>query len=68
MDRIVTWLSPLTLSGKIVRLEPLAQAHHDDLVEAVRDGALSTLWYTHVPAPDAVRGEIDRRWGFSNRA
>ena len=57
----MTWLSPLTLSGKIARLEPLAQAHHDDLAEAVRDGALWTLWYTHVPAPDAVRGEIDRR-------
>ena len=40
---------------------PLDHAHHDDLVEAVNDGKLWTLWYTSVPAPDRLRAEIDRR-------
>jgi len=60
----MTWVSPLTLSGSIVRLEPLAQVHHDDLVEAVRDGELWNLWYTSVPAPAGMREEIGRRLGL----
>ena len=35
--------------------------HHDDLVEATRDGALWTLWYTSVPSPESMAGEIARR-------
>lgn len=57
----MSWLEPVTLRGAGVRLEPLAEAHHDDLVEAVRDGALWTLWYTSVPRPEDVLTEIRRR-------
>lgn len=57
----MTWVAPLTLSGKIACLVPLAQSHHDELLEAVRDGELWTLWYTFVPRPDNIRAEIDRR-------
>jgi RimJ/RimL family protein N-acetyltransferase len=57
----MSWLEPVTLRGAGVRLEPLAEAHHDDLVEAVRDGALWTLWYTSVPRPEDVFAEIRRR-------
>jgi N-acetyltransferase len=57
----VTWLSPLSLSGKIARLEPLAPIHHDELVAAVRDGELWNLWYTFIPRPAAMRAEIDKR-------
>jgi RimJ/RimL family protein N-acetyltransferase len=55
------WLSPVTLSGHHATLEPLSQKHHDDLVDAVKDGALWQLWYTSVPKPEAMRAEIDRR-------
>jgi RimJ/RimL family protein N-acetyltransferase len=55
------WLSPVTLTGHHATLKSLTQEHHDDLVEAVKDGELWRLWYTSVPAPDRMRSEIDRR-------
>lgn len=55
------WATPLTLQGSHVRLEPLTHAHHDALIEAVRDGELWKHWYTSVPSPEAMRAEIDRR-------
>jgi RimJ/RimL family protein N-acetyltransferase len=51
----------VTLSGKHATLVPLTQAHHDDLVAAVKDGELWGLWYTGVPTPEKVGAEIDRR-------
>ena len=57
----MTFLEPLTLTGRHVILEPLAEEHHDGLVEAARDGELWKLWYTSVPAPEAMAGEIRRR-------
>jgi RimJ/RimL family protein N-acetyltransferase len=57
----VTPIQPITLTGKVVVLEPLAHSHHDGLVEAARDGELWKLWYTNVPAPDRMAAEIDRR-------
>jgi RimJ/RimL family protein N-acetyltransferase len=57
-------LEPITLQGTQVRLEPLSQAHHDQLVEATRDGELWKYWYTSVPAPETMRLEIDRRLGL----
>ncbi len=35
--------------------------HHDDLIAAVSDGQLWTLWYTTVPAPETMATEIERR-------
>ncbi len=58
------WLEPLTLSGQFARLEPLSHAHHEGLVEAVKDGELWKLWYTSVPAPVNMTKEIDRRLGL----
>ena len=55
------WLQPVTLQSQHVNLEPLDQRHFDDLVEAVKDGALWTLWYTWVPSPKTMRADIDRR-------
>jgi N-acetyltransferase len=57
----MSWLSPVTLRGSHVSLEPLSCDHHDDLVEAVTDGELWNLWYTSVPKPDGVHAEIERR-------
>ena len=54
----------VTLSGRHASLEPLAAAHHDDLLEAVRDGKLWKLWYTSIPAPEGMRAEIERRLGL----
>lgn len=61
------WPAPFTVEGAHVRVEPLTQAHHDDLVEAAADGELHRLWYTTVPAPDGVRAEIERRLALQAR-
>ena len=57
----MTWLQPITLTSAHVTLEPLAERHRVDLIEAVRDGELWKLWYTNVPDPDGMSAEIDRR-------
>jgi RimJ/RimL family protein N-acetyltransferase len=51
----------VSLHGRHVSLVPLAHSHHDDLVDAVKDGELWTLWYTKIPTPEEMRAEIDRR-------
>ena len=51
----------VVLTGDLVVLEQLAPAHHDELVAAASDGRLWELWYTSVPAPEAMGAEIDRR-------
>ena len=51
----------VSLHGQHVSLVPLAHSHHDDLAQALQDGELWALWYTHVPTPDRLRAEIDRR-------
>jgi N-acetyltransferase len=53
-----------TLTGRHVRLVPLRPEHHDDLLEAVRDGELWTLWYTAIPTPEGMAAEIQRRLGL----
>lgn len=63
----MSWPTPVTLTGKHARLEPLSQAHHDDLVEAVRDGELWSLWYTFIPVPEKMQAEIDRRLGLQEK-
>jgi RimJ/RimL family protein N-acetyltransferase len=35
--------------------------HQDALTDAVRDGELWRLWYTSIPAPEAMTAEIGRR-------
>ena len=55
------WPQPVTLRSQRVNLEPLDRRHCDDLVEAVKDGALWTLWYTSVPPPEGMQAEIERR-------
>ncbi len=60
----MAWLEPVTLKGKFATLVPLEAKHHDDLVEAVKDGELWNLWYTFVPRPQDMKAEIDRRLGL----
>jgi N-acetyltransferase len=51
----------VSLHGREVSLVPLSHGHHDDLIEALNDGELWSLWYTSIPAPDQLDGEIRRR-------
>ena len=57
----MTFADSVSLHGRHVSLEPLSYSHHDQLVEAVKDGELWTLWYTTIPTPEGLRAEIDRR-------
>ena len=54
----------ISLHGREVSLVPLSHAHHADLIEALKDGELWTLWYTSIPAPDQLDAEISRRLGL----
>jgi RimJ/RimL family protein N-acetyltransferase len=57
----MTWPTPVTLRGTHALLEPLDVAHTDALIEAVKDGELWKLWYTFIPEPSKVAGEVQRR-------
>jgi RimJ/RimL family protein N-acetyltransferase len=57
-------VEPLTLSGRIVRLVPLAHDHLPGLIDAANDGEMWDRWYTSVPRPEDMAGEIDRRLGL----
>lgn len=51
--------TPVTLAGGPVRLVPLTLDHTAGLQAAAADGALWTLRFTSVPAPDETRGYIE---------
>jgi N-acetyltransferase len=51
-------LSPVTLEGHGVCLEPLTAEHEAALASAVTDGKLWELWYTAVPEPTKVASYI----------
>ena len=61
----MTPLTPVTLEGHGIRLEPLAPGHQDGLTAAAADGRLWELWFTFVPEPgrtgayisDALNGQ-----------
>jgi N-acetyltransferase len=55
------WISPISLSAQHVQLVPLSPAHHDALIESVRDGELWNHWYTAIPTPEGMAAEITRR-------
>jgi N-acetyltransferase len=54
-------LTPVTLPGRLVRLEPLHHDQRDGLIEAASDGEMWDRWYTSVPRPEDMTAEIDRR-------
>ena len=55
------FLQDTQLLGKHVQLVPLSMAHHDALIEAVKDGELWRHWYTFIPTPEKMADEISRR-------
>jgi RimJ/RimL family protein N-acetyltransferase len=54
-------LSPVTLTGDVVTLEPLGPEHRDALVAAASDGRLWEHWYTAVPSPEGMAADIESR-------
>lgn len=50
-----------TLTGTVATLEPLAPEHAGELAEAVAEDDLYQVWYTRLPAPDAMSAEIEKR-------
>lgn len=60
----MSWPAAIELRGRCASLVPLQRVHVDALSAAVRDGELWKLWYTHVPSPERMAAEIDRRLGL----
>lgn len=56
-----TWPKQLTIDGNSASVVPLSMDHHDDLVEAVKDGELYSLRHVSVPEPQHIGAEIKRR-------
>ncbi|MCF6764235.1 GNAT family N-acetyltransferase [Thiotrichales bacterium 19S3-7] len=61
INAIVDEMKNLQLEGRTVSLVALSIDKTDDLVEAVNDGKLYQLWYTHIPHPQQMKQEIIRR-------
>ena len=51
-------LRPTVLEGGGIRLEPLADEHHEALSAAAADGRLWELWFTATPAPEGMRAYV----------
>ncbi|NOT59512.1 MAG: GNAT family N-acetyltransferase [Acidobacteria bacterium] len=51
-------IRPVTLEGYGLRLEPLAEEHHEALGRAATDGKLWELWFTSVPTPERTQAYI----------
>lgn len=51
--------TPITLENEHVRLEPLTDAHADELAAATE--GMEYAWYTSVPTAAAIPGEIEQR-------
>lgn len=52
-------LTPITLEGHGIRLEPLTLEHEADLSAAAADGELWNLWFTSVPKPEETKKYIE---------
>lgn len=52
---------PVTLTGRLVRLEPLRPEHLPGLQEASADGDVWDRWYTSVARPQDMEADLRRR-------
>lgn len=57
----MSFLQPVTLTGRHAALVPLSAAHLAGLSAAAQDGELWRLWYTMIPSPQGMAAEIERR-------
>jgi N-acetyltransferase len=55
----VSFVEPITLTDRGVRLEPLALSHEEGLRAAAADGQLWTLRVTSVPEPENTRKYVE---------
>ena len=55
----MSWVEPVTLSGRGLRLEPLAFEHEAGLRAAAADGELWKIRVTSVPEPENTRAYIE---------
>jgi N-acetyltransferase len=55
----MSFVSPITLSLRGIRLEPLALAHEEGLRQAAADGALWNIRVTSVPEPENTKKYIE---------
>ena len=55
----MSFVEPVTLEGRHVRIEPLAREHDAAIRVAAADGELWRLWYTSVPEPDKTPEWMD---------
>ncbi|MGF1762161.1 GNAT family N-acetyltransferase [Aliivibrio kagoshimensis] len=53
------WLLPCELVGASIRLVPLTLDHMNGLIEAEKDGNLSSLWFTSVPNDRSIEAYIN---------
>jgi len=58
------WIEQVVLEGEHVLLEPLGTEHASEIAEAVSDGELWRLWYTHIPTPEKVSAYIAAALGM----
>jgi hypothetical protein len=56
VGQIVSFAESVSLNGQQVSLVPLSHAHHDNLIDALKDGELWTLWYTSIPCAGSIAG------------
>ena len=61
------FLTPTTLTGHLVSLEPLDDVHVEGLRAAVQDGHINDLWYTSAPAPETVAADVKAKRDLAER-
>ena len=61
-------VSPITLEGQHVRLEPLSTGHHESLLAAAGDGELWNSIVTVVPGRDTMTEYIRKHFKDSPKA
>ena len=61
------FVEPVTLTGRHVRIEPLAREHDAGVRAAAADGELWRLWYTSVPSPEGTAAWFDTAFDVQTR-
>src|SRR6185503_3773207 len=52
---VTAFIEPVTLKGVHATLEPMSEAHVDELAQAATDGDIHALWYPSVAEPAKMR-------------
>jgi RimJ/RimL family protein N-acetyltransferase len=53
------WITPITLTGNLLILQPIALEHEQGLIAAACDGKLWDLWFTSIPTPEHTHDYIN---------